>query len=214
MYIPQLHRAPDTAALRALIGQHPLGTWVCHCDGALVVNHVPFVLDCQAAPQGRLLGHVARGNPVWRQLVAGTPCVVVFQGAQSYITPGWYPGKAAHGKVVPTWNYTVAHAHGTARVVDDRTALLGLLHRLTDANEAAQPKPWRVDDAPPEYIDRLLAHIVGIEILVDRLEGKFKLSQDEALEDRLGTVRGLQACPGQAREDMAAQVSAAIKAVP
>ncbi|MBL8339407.1 MAG: FMN-binding negative transcriptional regulator [Rhodoferax sp.] len=210
MYIPALHRAPDDAALRALIARHPLATWVCQADGALVVNQVPFVLDPGSGPQGRLLGHVARGNRVWRQLGTGIPAVAVFQGPQAYITPGWYPGKQAHGRVVPTWNYTVVHAHGMARVIDDAAAVLDLLHRLTDANEATLPRPWHVDEAPADYIAQLMASIVGIEITIDRLEGKWKLSQDEAPEDRAGTVRGLQACPGEVAQDLARLVAHAM----
>jgi transcriptional regulator len=113
------------------------------------------------------------------------------RGPQAYITPGWYPSKAEHGKVVPTWNYVVAHAHGMARAIEDRDGLLDMLNRLTDVHEARRAVPWRVGDAPSSFIDQLLRAIVGIEIPVDRLEGKLKASQDEALQDRLGTVRGL-----------------------
>jgi transcriptional regulator len=115
----------------------------------------------------------------------------MFQGPQAYITPGWYPSKAQHGRVVPTWNYVVAHGHGIARAIEDRDGLLDMLNRLTDVHEARRPMPWRVGDAPSPFIDKLLRAIVGIEIPIDRLEGKLKASQDEALQDRLGTVRGL-----------------------
>lgn len=120
-------------------------------------------------------------------IIAGT-----FQGPQAYITPGWCPGKAEHGKVVPTWNYVVAHAHGVARAIDDRDWMLDMLNRLTDDNEARQLVPWSVGDAPRSFIGKLMRAIVGIEIPIDRLEGKLKASQDEAMPDRLGTVRGLQ----------------------
>jgi transcriptional regulator len=147
---------------------------------------------------------------VWRELQETTPSVVMFQGPQTYITPGWYPGKAEHGKVVPTWNYTVAHAHGVTRVVEDRDWLLDMLNRLTGVHEATQPAPWRVADAPADYIDAMLRAIVGIEIPIARLEGKCKASQDEDLQDRIGTVRGLQQCPQDAAQAMARLVDNAI----
>jgi transcriptional regulator len=155
---------------------------------------------------------VARANGVWRQLGADTPSVVLFQGPQAYITPGWYPGKAAHGRVVPTWNYVAVHAHGRARVVDDRAWLLAMLNRLTDAQEAGRAAPWRVSDAPSDYIDRMLRAIVGIEIPIDRLEGRLKASQDEAAPDRLGTVQGLQEQGGDQAQAMAALVQDALLA--
>lgn len=203
MYLPPHHRLDDRDALFALIEAHPLGTWVCQGAGGLIVNHIPFLLDRSQGTHGTLLGHVARANPVWRTWSADMPCVVAFQGPQAYITPGWYPGKAEHGRVVPTWNYTVAHAHGEARVIDDRDALLALLSRLTDVHEAPQAASWRVADAPAPFIDQLMRAIVGIQIPIDRLEGKLKASQDEAWADREGTVNGLRACPGEAAQAMA-----------
>lgn len=192
MYLPPYHQLNDRDALCSLVDAHPLGTWVCQGADGLIANHLPFVLDRQRGPHGTLLGHVARGNPVWRTLHAGAASVVTFQGPQAYITPGWYPGKAEHGRVVPTWNYAVAHAHGVAQVIEDREALLALLNRLTDAQEAGRPAPWRVADAPPDFIDKLMRAIVGIQIPIARLEGKLKVSQDEAPADRAGTVIGLR----------------------
>lgn len=210
MYVHPLHRLSDRETLWALMSSQPLGAWVCHGSDGLVANHVPFLLDRHRGPCGTLVGHVSRANPVWRGLAAGAPSVVMFQGPQAYITPGWYPGKVAHGEVVPTWNYVVAHAHGVARAVEDRDWLLDMLRRLTDAHEADRPLPWSLTDAPAPFMDRMVRAIVGIEIPIDRLEGKLKASQDEALPDRLGTVRGLreQACD-QARA-MAALVRGAI----
>lgn len=203
MYVPPYHRLTDRDAVFSLIEAHSLGTWVCQGNDGLVVNHIPFVLDRHMGPSGTLLGHVARANTVWRELQATTSSVVSFQGAQAYITPGWYPGKAEHGRVVPTWNYTAAHAHGVARVVDDRDALWDLLNRLTNAQEANRSSPWRVDDAPASYVERMMHAIVGIEISIERLEGKLKVSQDEARADREGTVSGLRACPSEAAHAMA-----------
>jgi transcriptional regulator len=191
MYVNPRHELADHGSLLALMASRPLGAWVCQGRDGLIANHVPFLLDRSRGPLGTLIAHVARANPVWRELGAAAPSVVMFQGPQAYITPGWYPSKAAHGKVVPTWNYVVAHAHGMARAIEDRDGLLDMLNRLTDVHEARRAVPWRVGDAPSSFIDQLLRAIVGIEIPVDRLEGKLKASQDEALQDRLGTVRGL-----------------------
>lgn len=173
------------------IRQHPLGAWVCSGSQGFVANHIPFVLDDSGGHAGRLLGHVARANAVWQHLADGAPCVVMFMGPQAYITPSWYLGKKEHGKVVPTWNYLTVHAHGTARVQDDAAWKLDMLTRLTDAQEASRPAPWKVSDAPSDYVQKLLRGIVGIEITIDRLEGKRKLSQDEDMADRKGTVSGL-----------------------
>ena len=162
----------------------------------LVANHVPFLLDSNRGPCGTLIGHVSRANSVWRELGSAGPSVVMFQGPQAYITPGWYPGKADHGEVVPTWNYVVAHAHGVARVIEDRDWVFDMLRRLTERHEAPRSVAWSLSDAPAAFMERMMRTIVGIEIPIDRLEGKLKASQDEAMPDRLGTVRGLreQAC--------------------
>lgn len=210
MYINKKHRLDDRGAIFSLIETHPLGAWVYRSGDGLVANHIPFLLDRSRGPYGTLLGHVARANDVWRELDAGNPSIVVFQGPQSYVSPGWYPGKAEHGMVVPTWDYAVAHAHGTARVVEDRDWLLAMLNRLTDVHEARQAAPWRVADAPAAYIDKLMRAIVGIEIPIDRLEGKLKASQDEALQDRFGTVTGLQNEAGRHAALMAELVRKAI----
>lgn len=193
MYIRKQHQWTEREEVFALIEAHALGAWVCHGADGLIANHMPFVLDRGRGEHGTLMCHVARANPVWRALGAGVPSVVMFRGLQAYITPGWYPGKAEHGKVVPTWNYLAVNAHGTARVVDDPAWLLGLLNRLTHVHETGRPQPWQVGDAPADYIDKLLRAIVGIEIPIDRLEAKCKASQDEAPEDRRGTVEGLRA---------------------
>jgi transcriptional regulator len=203
MYVSRHHQFNDCEAVSALMQSHPLGAWVCHSRDGLVANHVPFFLDRTRGPHGVLMGHVARANPVWRLLSADTPSVVMFQGAESYITPGWYPGKGEHGKVVPTWNYVVAHAHGTARAIEDPDWMLDMLIRLTASQESRQTSPWRVSDAPSGFIEKLMRGIVGIEIQINRLEGKLKASQDEDSRDRHGTVGGLQSIHSDQSREMA-----------
>jgi len=213
MYLHPDHRFTDPEAALALLAAHPLGSWVCAGADGLVANHLPFFLDRGRGPRGTLVGHVSRANPVWRQLDAdGSTSVVVFQGPQAYVSPGWYPGKARDGRVVPTWDYAVVHAHGRARAVHDRAWLRAMLDRLTDAHEAGRPAPWHVADAPADYLDALLGGIVGIELPIDRLESRLKASQDEARDDRVGTVQGLRRQPGDAARQMAALVKQALDA--
>jgi transcriptional regulator len=172
MYISKQHALPDIGEVQQLMMAFPLGAWVVAGPDGLVANHIPFLLDTSRGRFGTLLGHVARANPVWRGLSQDRSSVVMFQGPQSYITPGWYPGKDAHGKVVPTWNYAVAHAHGVARAINDKFWLHELLVRLTAAHESQRASPWQVADAPADYIDKLMGAIVGIELPIDRLMGK------------------------------------------
>jgi transcriptional regulator len=151
MYVNPLHRLTDRETLFAPMTSHPLGAWVCHGRDGLIANHVPFLLDRSRGPFGTLIGHVSRANPVWRELGSAGPSVVMFQGPQAYISPGWYPSKAEHGEVVPTWNYVVAHAHGVARAVEDRDWVFDMLKRLVTAHEAARPSLWSVSDAPVPF---------------------------------------------------------------
>ncbi|HKE87222.1 MAG TPA: FMN-binding negative transcriptional regulator [Vicinamibacterales bacterium] len=191
MYIPQHFEEHDVAVLHALVRAHPLGTWVTEVEGQLVVNHIPFILDATLGPFGKLVGHVARANPVWKRLSKQIESVVVFQGPQAYITPSWYPAKREHGKVVPTWNYAVVHAHGLPRFIEDREWLREHVVELTGVHETERGGSWSVSDAPSSYIDSMLQAIVGIEIPIARLVGKWKASQNRSLPDRLGVVEGL-----------------------
>jgi transcriptional regulator len=192
MYTPAYHAFDDIEKMRAHMAEHPLGAWVCNARGQLIANHIPFVLDAKHGSHGRLLAHVSQANPVWRELIGGAPSVVMFMGPSAYITPSWYPGKRQHGKVVPTWNYVTVHAHGMARPMEDTCWILDVLNRLTDTQESQRTEPWKVSDAPSAYIDKMLRAVVGIEITIDRVEGRLKVSQDENEQDRRGTVEGLQ----------------------
>jgi transcriptional regulator len=203
MYIPQSFEERDVAILHALVRSHPLGIWVTPANGELVVNHIPFILDSTHEPFGMLRGHVARANAVWKAASTQVESVVVFQGPQSYITPSWYPAKQEHGKVVPTWNYAVVHAHGMPRVIDDTEWLRRLVEELTNVHESTRAIRWRVSDAPSTYIDAQLRAIVGIEIPIARLVGKWKASQNRSLSDRRGVVAGLNENGDDASQQMA-----------
>lgn len=206
MYLPEHFAETDPRVLHALIDAHPLGAWVTLGAGGLLVNHIPFLLDADRGQYGTLVGHVARANPVWRSFSTTVESVIVFQGAETYVTPSWYPSKRAHGKVVPTWNYAVVHAHGIPRAVEDPAWLLQLVTRLTERHEAARAAPWKVSDAPADYTARLLEAIVGIEIPIARLVGKWKVSQNRTAADRLGVADGLLERGDAAAAEMAALV--------
>ena len=202
MHLPQFAN-DDPAAWRALMAEHPLGTWFSAHDGAFRADHVPFLFEPARGPHGTLLAHVSRANPVWRN---PGQSLVVFHGPQAYVSPNWYPSKQAHGKVVPTWNYAVVHVHGTARAVEDRDTLLALVERLTATHEHGQAAPWTVSDAPAAYIDQLLRAIIGIEITVERIEGRWKMSQNRSEADRVGVAAGLQRIGSEEARAVAALV--------
>jgi len=195
MYLPKHFEQSDPQALAALMREHPLAALVTLQDGATTADHVPLECDVSARV---LRGHVARANPLW-QAAAGQRVLAIFRGPQAYVTPSWYPSKAATHKVVPTWNYTVVHAHGVLSAVEDAPWLRQLVGRLTDHHEAPRAQPWSVGDAPADYVQQMLRAIVGIEIAVDSLVGKWKISQNRAEPDRLGVADGLQAGADEAR---------------
>lgn len=192
MYCPAAFSEQDPQRLQALIRDYPLATWITPTSSGIQVNHIPFMLDISRGAQGVLMGHVARANPVWQEYSRTQSSVVVFNGPQAYISPSFYASKALHGKVVPTWNYAVVHAHGIPRVIDEREEFRALLTRLTDINEAGFQEPWKLGDAPDHYIDTLMKAIVGIEIPLDCLEGKIKNSQNRDADDRAGVKAALQ----------------------
>jgi transcriptional regulator len=199
MYLPAAFEVTDLARCAEVVRRWPLATWATVVDGLPCVNHVPFHLDPTRGPNGTLIGHVARANPVWRQ---PGPAVLAFVGPQAYVSPSWYPSKARTHQVVPTWNYAVVHAHGTPQAIEDPERLHAIVSRLTDAHEAGREAPWAVDDAPADYVQKMLGAIVGIEIPVERWVGKFKLSQNRSAEDRAGVEAGLaRAHPDDASVD-------------
>jgi len=194
MYLPKHFEETRPEVLHELIRTQPLGQLVTMTARGLEANAVPFVLDIDpSGGPGILRAHVARANPVWRDANVDVEALVIFQGPQAYISPGWYPSKAEHGKVVPTWNYVTVQARGTLRAIDDAAWLRAFVTRLTAKHEAAQAKPWAVTDAPAEFVDTMLRAIVGIEVALTALTGKWKVSQNRPAADRAGVVAGLTA---------------------
>lgn len=193
MYVPAHFEESRTEALHALIAQNPFGSLVTHGKNGLDANHIPFLLLPEAGTLGALHAHVARANPVWQDVADGDEVLVIFRAGDAYISPTWYPSKHEHHKDVPTWNYRVVHAHGRIRIHDDERFVRGVVGRLTRRHEASQPTPWKMSDAPADYIDDLLKAIVGIEIEITRLEGKLKLGQNREVRDARGAGEGLKA---------------------
>jgi transcriptional regulator len=197
MYLPASFRETRTQVLHALIRAHSLAVIVTLDDTGLVANHIPLELDAEAGDHGTLRGHVARANPMWKSHRAEVDAIAVFQGPGAYITPSYYPSKAASGEVVPTWNYVTVHVHGPLRVIDDAAWLGRFVEQLTVRHEAERARAtgataWQVGDAPEPYIERMLKAIVGIEIPIARIEGKWKVSQNRTAEDRAGVASGLR----------------------
>ncbi|WP_402720075.1 FMN-binding negative transcriptional regulator [Janthinobacterium rivuli] len=193
MYTPASFREERLDVLHGLIDAHPLGALVRQSVDGLCADHLPFEIAAPTAdaPFGILRAHVARANPLWRAAGGNDECMVIFQGPHAYITPAWYAEKQRSGKEVPTFNYAVVHAHGPLRAIDDAAWLLGLVERLTARHEAGLATPWRVSDAPAGYIEKLLKAIVGIEIPLTRITGKWKLGQNRTQEDQATMAREL-----------------------
>ncbi len=193
MYLPPYSAQTDLALLRTLIADYPLGTLVTLGGDGLDANHIPFLLDTRQGEHGTLIGHVARNNALWRDHDPAIDALVIFQGPTAYISPNWYPTKQATHEVVPTYNYAVVHAHGPLIVHEDEKWLRGVVGKLTKTMEADQAEPWRMADAPRAFINEMLTQIVGIEIPIRRLTGKWKASQNRPAVDRTGAIAGLRA---------------------
>ena len=193
MYIPAHFAETRPDELARIIREHPLGMLVTHGSTGLDADHIPFEFDAGAGTPGVLSAHVARANTLWQRCPTGTPVMVVFRGAEAYISPNWYPSKHEAHRQVPTWNYEVVHAHGTVTIHDDERSVRRIVGRLTRRHEAAEPKPWKMGDSAPEYINAMLQNIVGIEIALTSLVGKVKLSQNKEARDRLQAADTLEA---------------------
>ena len=192
MYIPSHFAETDEVQLHRIIRAYPLGILTTCMPDGLDANHIPFELDSSSGPHGTLHGHVARANPVWQQVSSGSEVLVVFRGADGYISPNWYPSKHESHRQVPTWNYEVVHAHGTLTIHDDEKYVRGVVARLTRTQESREPQPWKMKDSAPGYIDSMLKMIVGIEVQITRIAGKIKLSQNRELRDRSNAAEELR----------------------
>jgi len=193
MYLPRHFKEERLEVLTGLVREHPLATLVSTGADGLIATHLPMLWDPEPAPYGTLTGHVARPNPHGRTVAAGVESLAIFVGAEGYVSPSWYPAKREHGKVVPTWNYAAVHAYGEVRWIDDVDWLRAFVTRLTDLHEASSATPWKVTDAPESYIEQMLRGIVGLEMPIRRIEGKWKLSQNRPEADVEGTIAGLEA---------------------
>lgn len=203
MYLPPHFREDRRDVQHALVRARPLGTLVTAGPAGLVANHVPFLLYADEGPHGTLRAHLARANPQLAELAQANECLAIFHGDEDYISPGWYATKRETGKVVPTWNFMTVHAWGAPRVIDDAAWLRRQVEDLTNVHEARQPAPWQVDDAPADYLATMLKGIVGVEIPIARIEGKWKMSQNRSEADRAGIRAGLRA---QGKDDFAAAI--------
>lgn len=209
MYMPKQFEEPRVDVMHELIRARPLATLVTLSSNGLNANHIPLHLSESPAPFGTLQGHVARANPVLSDLDKGMEVLAVFHGPDAYITPSWYATKKETGKVVPTWNYAVVHAYGYVRVVDDASWVRAQLEALTAHNEASFSEPWSVSDAPHDFAEKLIGNIVGFEMIISRLSGKWKVSQNQPQQNQASVVEGLKASGLQDSSVMAALVEAA-----
>jgi transcriptional regulator len=193
MYVPQHFEETRVDELHRIITEYPLGALVINGPNGLDANHLPFYLDPRAGEQGHLLAHVARANPVWSGVKDGDEALVIFRAVDAYVSPNWYPSKHDFHRQVPTWNYQVVHVHGKVKIRDDEKFVRGVVARLTRTHEARteSPKPWRMTDSSKEYIDQMLTAIVGIEVEITRMIGKWKLSQNREERDRISAAEEL-----------------------
>ena len=218
MYIPSSFAVTDRSTFHRLIRNYPLGTVIVSQEDGLAADHIPLILHTADPNHSTdlLLGHIARANPLAKKAQSPLNCLTVFQGIEHYISPNGYATKQESGKVVPTWNYEVVHVYGTIRLIDDPAWLLGFLERLTNTHESSQPTPWHLQDAPADYVESLLQAIIGIEITVDRYEGKLKLSQNQPASNRhsLSEMLRLSASPeSQKMGERIAEISPPIKPI-
>lgn len=205
MYLPAHFAVDDAGTLHDLIRSHPLATLITESPDGPVADHIPLRLADDGA---HLSGHVARANPLWKTHPAEHPVLAIFHGPDAYVSPNWYPSKREHGKAVPTWNYVAVHVRGRLRIIDDPAWLRAELARLVDAHEAPLPEPWRLADAPADYLDKMFAAVVGIELSIVSIQGKWKLSQNQPAANRDGVIAGLRTGGAAGGEDVAALMEA------
>lgn len=193
MYLPTAFRQDDLAELHAQIRTNPFALLASAGSEGVQASHLPLLLEPEEGEFGTLYGHFARANPHWRELQDSGEALAVFSGPDAYVSPSWYPTKAEHGKVVPTWNYIAVHARGPVELIEEPERLLRIVSRLSDRHETGRPQPWAVSDAPRDYLDAMLRAIVGFALPIRRIEGKWKLSQNRADVDKAGVRDALSA---------------------
>ncbi|MGZ8158265.1 MAG: FMN-binding negative transcriptional regulator [Methylobacter sp.] len=213
MYIPPQFEQPDIDVMRDLIRNRPLATLVTLGANGINANHIPLHFSPTPGPFGVLRGHIARANPLWRDLFSDVETLAIVHGPDAYVSPSWYATKQEAGKVVPTWNYAVVHAYGFLRIIDDAFWVRTQLEALTQQNEAAFPEPWAVSDAPEDFTEKLIGAVVGIEMVITRLIGKWKVSQNQPPQNQRSVIQGLNASGQSEAVAMAAMVNAGIKDV-
>jgi transcriptional regulator len=210
LYLPPHFRESEVSILQAEIRAIGFGSLITVAkDGAMLISQFPVILDTGIGPLGQLRCHVSRANPQWRDSDFSRPGIVMFTGPDTYVSPGWYPSKKEHGKAVPTWNYLTVCARGMVETYTDRDALLAHVTELSDLHEANRPEPWKVSDAPEDYMERQLRGIVGLRITIEALEGKKKLSQNRSEADREGVADALQASNDPSARDIGVLMQAA-----
>jgi transcriptional regulator len=192
IYNPRHFRQADPQAVEELMRQHPLATLVTVSSKGICASHIPLLYVASGEGPGVLRGHMAKANPQWSDVIPGMHALAIFHGPEHYITPNWYPSKTEHGRVVPTWNYVVVHAQGPLRAIQDREWLKQNVRELTAVHEAQFPNPWKLEETPDGFIDQMLNAIVGIEVTIEALEGKWKASQNRPEADRASVIAGLQ----------------------
>ncbi|HEY8097464.1 MAG TPA: FMN-binding negative transcriptional regulator [Methylobacter sp.] len=213
MYIPAQFEQPDVELMHELICNRPFATLVTLGANGIDANHIPLHLEPTPEPFGVLRGHIARANPLWHDLAADVETLTIFHGPDAYISPSWYATKQEAGKVVPTWNYAVVHAYGSLRIIDDAVWVRAQLEALTQQHEADFPDPWEVSDAPEDFTEKLLGALVGIEMVITRLTGKWKVSQNQPLQNQRSVIQGLNASGQNEAVAMAALVNDGVKNV-
>jgi len=192
MYTPPQFEQPNIEVMQELMSQYPLASLITLNANGIEANHVPLHLSVEEGERGILRGHIARANPVWNDFSSDAEVLAIFHGPDAYISPSWYATKPESGKVVPTWNYAVVHAYGVLRIVDDAAWVRIQLEALTQQHEANLPHPWAVSDAPEEFTEKLTGMVVGIEMAITRLSGKWKVSQNQPLENQYSVIDGLK----------------------
>ena len=202
MYLPPVFREDKIEVMHDLIKRQSFATLITLDGGEICANHLPFIIHPELSEHGTLRGHISKGNPLWKSLSTSDTVLAIFQGADHYISPNWYPSKQDHHKEVPTWNYAVVHAHGTLTIIEDQGWLKSHLNELTNHHERNQQEPWKVSDAPEKYVDQQINGIAGIEIVISKLEGKWKAGQNKKEKDIIGAAEALSEIESSSAKSM------------